>query len=258
MKQELINRWDNFLQNIEKRFQQSLQQAEEASFDLLEESNYDYNQTTQGFSGIKMQIQNLIRKIDETWDNKVRSQMEDAFENTDWVDESQKGSKLSAKLWEQLREFQLVLEGKLSKKYYDHAIKIADADFHCSQCNAKLQIVKTIFRSQYVTCDYCSTVNTFEPESKFSQMAWGIVDNIIKYNLLEEEKALTKTYHSIKENAHFGKATEQDWKKYKTQYLTYHEHFFKERIKLNSEYEQHFEGDMQRKLKEFEDFKKSR
>ncbi len=257
-KQELTNRWNKFLTQIENRFNESLQQAEEASFELLKESNYDYNQTMQAFAGMKGQIQNLIQKIDQTWDNKVRPQMEDAFENTNWVNESRKGSELSEKLWENLREFQLILEGKLSQIYYDHAIKIADADFHCSQCKAKLQINKRIFHSQYVTCNYCDTVNTFEPETKYSQIGWGIVENIVKSNLLKEEKELAKAYHNIKENSHFGKVSEQDWENYKTQYLAYHERFFKERIKLNSEYEQRFEEDMQRKLNELNEFKQTR
>lgn len=257
-KQELISRWDKFLTQIESRFNESLQQAEEASFELLQESNYDYGQTVQAFVGMKGQIQNLIQKIDQTWSDKVRPQMEETFGNTDWVGESQKGGELSAKLWERLRRFELILEGKLSQIYYDHAIQIADADFHCSQCKAKLQINKRIFRSQYVTCDYCDTVNTFEPETKYTQIGWGIVDNIVKFNLLQEENALAKTYHAIKEKAHFGKADEQDWEDYRTQFLAYHEHFFKERIKLNSEYEQHFEDDMQRKLKEFQEFKQTR
>lgn len=257
-KQELIIRWDKFLAQIENRFYESLQQAEEASFELLEESDYDYSQTMQAFTGMKGQIQNLIQKIDQTWDDKVRPQMEDTFENSGWVDEGQKGSELSSKLWKKLRNFELILEGKLSQIYYDHAIQIADADFLCSQCKAKLQINKRIFRSQYVSCDYCSTVNTFEPETKYTQIGWGIVDNIVKLNLWEEKKALAKYYHAIKENAHLGKATEQDWEAYKTQYLAYHERFFKERIELNSEYEKRFEDDMQRKLKEFQEFKQSR
>lgn len=257
-KQELISRWDKFLNQIETRFNESLQQAEEASLDLLEESDYDYHKTMQAYTGMKGQIQNLIQKIDKTWDDKVRPQMEEVFENTDWVDETVKGNELSVKLWEKMRRFEVVLEGKLSQIYYNHAIQIADMDFHCSQCNAKLQIDKRIFRSQYITCDYCDTVNTFEPEAKYSQIGWGIVDNIVNLNLLEEKKVLEETYHTIKENAHFGKAAEQDWENYRTQYLAYHEHFFKERIKLNSEYEQRFEDDMQRKLKEFEEFKQTR
>lgn len=257
-KQELINRWDNFLTQIESRFAQSLQQAEEASLELLEESNYDYDQTIQAFAGMKGQIHNLIQKIHQTWDDKVRPQMEEAFGNSDWVDESQKGNELSESLWEKLGIFQEKLEGKLSQKYYDYAIQVVDADFNCSQCKAKLQINKRIFRSQYISCDYCDTVNTFEPETQYAHIGWGIVDNIVNYKLLAEKQALHKNYVKIKDDAHFNRATEQDWENYKTQYLAYHERYYKERIKLNSENEQRFEDDMQRKLKEFNEFKQTR
>lgn len=252
-KQELINRWDNFLAQIRNRFDESLQQANEASHELLEESNYDYNQTIQAFAGIKGQIQNLIQKIDTTWDEKVRPQMKDTFEDTSWVDESIKGSELSEKLWRELHVFELILEGTLSERYYNHAIQIADANFHCSQCKAKLEINKRIFRSQYITCDYCDTVNTFEPETKYTQIGWGIVNNIITLKLLENKRALAETYNNIKNKTQFNQATKQDWEDYKIQYLAYHELYFKERIKLNADYEKRFEDDMQRKLKELKE-----
>ncbi|MGG6232362.1 hypothetical protein [Tenacibaculum sp. SDUM215027] len=254
MKQELINRWDTFLNKIEARFSETLQQAEQASFEFLEESNYDYGQTMQAFVGMKGQIRSLIQKIDDTWDGKVKNQMQNALASSDWIDQSQKGSKLSQELWKKLEYFETILEGKLSQKYYDNIIKIADKDFLCSQCNAKLQIDKRIFRSQYLSCDYCNTVNTFEPETKYTQLG-GTVDNIIKLKLFEEKKALSHAYQKIKEKEHFGKATNKDWEHYKAQYLTYYECFFTERIKLNSDYEKRFEQDMERKVKEFEKFK---
>jgi hypothetical protein len=40
--QETINCWKTYLQKIEQRFEESLQQAEETCKDLLIESNYDY------------------------------------------------------------------------------------------------------------------------------------------------------------------------------------------------------------------------
>lgn len=252
-KEELIQRWEKFLSQIENRFNESLQQAEEASLDLLEESDYDYYQTIQAYTGMNGQIQNLISKIDQTWSEKVQPQMEDAFEDYDWIDQRQKGDQLSTNLWVELRNYETMIEGKLSKKYYEYAIKIADKEFSCSQCNAKLQINKRIFRSQYVTCDYCDTVNTFEPETKYTQIGWSIVDNIVKIDLLEKEKELLKTYQNLKECK--DEMTEKDWDVYKKEYVAYHELFFKERIKLNIDYEKRFNEDMERKLKEFEKFK---
>lgn len=255
LQQELISRWDSFLSQIESRFNQSLHQAEEASFELLQASDYDYEQTMQAFMGIKGQIQNLIQKIDATWQQKVRPQMQAAFKNSDWVAEGKKGGELSAKLWVRLRHFELVLEGKLAQIYYDQAIKIAAADFHCSQCSAKLQINKRIFRAQYISCDYCDTVNTFEPETKYTQIGWGIVDSIVNFNLLAQKTALAKSAQTIKAKAQLGKASAQDWQDYKREFLAYYECFFKERIKLNLEHQQNFAADMERKLKEFAKFK---
>ncbi len=250
--QELVQKWDDFLTKIEIRFNKTLQQAEEASLELLRDSDYDYNKTIQAFTGMKRQIEDLIQKIDHTWDEKVRPRMEDAFESTEWVNESIKGGNLSSKLWEKLREFDIVLEGKLSQMYYDHAIKIIDKDFHCSQCNAKLEIVKNLFRSQYVTCSYCDTVNTFKPETKYTQIGWGVIDNIVNLKFLEEKKALHKHLNQLKELEQSKKATPQDWQNYKTAYINFWEMYFKERIKYNSELKDRFDEDMARKLRESE------
>lgn len=257
-KAELVQRWDGFLKKIENRFNESLQHAEEASIALLQESGYDYNQTMQAFAGMRGQIQHLIRKIDDTWTNQVRPEMEAVFESTGWVDEGQKAGELSGRLWDKLRHFETVLEGTLSKKYYDYAIQIIDKDFNCTQCNAKLQVIKTIFRSQYITCDYCDTVNTFEPATQYAHLGWGIVDNMVKKQLLDEKIALDDSYNTIKAQAQFSQDAEQDWIDYKNQYIAYYKKYFTERIQLNSELQNSFEDDMQRKLKEFEDFKNSR
>ncbi|PID67822.1 MAG: hypothetical protein CR968_04750 [Flavobacteriia bacterium] len=253
--QELVQKWDLFLAKIETRFAETLQQAEDASVELLQDSDYDYNKTMQAFTGMKRQIEDLIQKIDLTWDEKVRPRMEDAFESTEWVNESIKGGNLSSVLWDKLREFEVVLEGKLSQMYYEHVITIVDKDFRCSQCNAQLEIVKNLFRSQYVTCSYCDTVNTFKPETKYTHIGWGIVDNIVNLKFLEEKKALHKDLDQLKELVQSKKATPQDWENYKTAYTNFWEMYFKERIKYNSELKDRFAEDMQRKTDELNEFK---
>ena len=151
---------------------------------------------------MKSQIDNILLKIDETWEDKVRPQMI-AISNNDYFyeDEGFKAEKLSDKLHEIMERFQTVLEGKLSQQFYNHAITIANQDFNCSQCGSPLTIKKDLFRAQYITCTACNSVNTFEPETKFIQIGWNIIDNIITLQCLPLHDKIDESLEKIKQSS---------------------------------------------------------
>ena len=92
-KTELIQRWDSFLEKMESRYTESLQQAEEACLAQLVETDYDYYTVFRSWMGIKAQINQIVAKIDETWSDKVRPQMV-AINSNDYFyeDESRKAN----------------------------------------------------------------------------------------------------------------------------------------------------------------------
>lgn len=252
----LIKRWDGFLNKIEERFNESLQQAEEACLDQLVESDYDYTTVLKTWMGIKAQIYNLIQKIDETWHQKVEPEMR-AVGGDFWTDESFKSSELNDKLSLELDKFQTILEGKISKQFYDHAIQVSNKDFYCTQCNGKLEVVNDLFRDQYITCNYCQTVNTFQPEVKYLQIGWGIIDNILKAELLPDHQHVEKAVEAIHNQRRpiQDKALEEKlWQDYKTVFFNYHEKFFKKRIEMKSDEAKRYEADMKRKTLEFNEY----
>lgn len=257
-KTELIQRWDAFLNKIEIRYTESLQQAEDACLAQLVETDYDYYTVYRSWMGMKAQINNIITKIDETWSNNVRPQMV-AINSNDYFyeDESWKASELSDNLHGKMERFQTILEGKLSQRFYDHAITIANQNFNCSQCSSPLTVKKDLFRAQYVTCAACNSVNTFEPETKFIQIGWNVIDNIVTVQCLplydKMQEAIEVIHQTRVENY-----TDDIWNKYKATYFTYWETFFKERIKLKSDASDRYEDDMERKRTEFETYQKTR
>ncbi len=216
----------------------------------LEETDYDYYTTLRTWQGIKPQISQLIQKIDEVWEDDVEDEMRD--EGDFWMDESFKGNELNDKLYQDLDRFSNILEGKMSKKFYDHAIQIANQNFECTQCNATLEIKKDLFRSQYVTCNYCNTVNTFEPETKFTQIAGAVIDNIAYLQCIEESDAMQQLTNAFNKDRNGDQ--NQYLKEYKKAYFDFYEKFFKERIKLQSDLEERYEQDMDRKKAEFEQY----
>jgi len=182
----LVAKWDSFLDKIKTRFFESLVNAEEALIDNLEESDYDINPTMTAWHGIKAQLMALGNKVDTTFDEKVKPQMLQYKEEYDILDEDAKGTFLREKIiFNGIARFEIVLEGKVSTKFYNHAISFLNEDFNCTQCSAKIEVRKDIFRPHYVSCDYCNTVNTFTPNDKISQIRW-VVDNISKYKAINE------------------------------------------------------------------------
>ncbi len=248
----LIVRWDTFLEKINTRFQESLKHAETACSEQLVETDYEYETVFRSWQGMKAQIHELIRKIDTVWDGKVMPEMRAMGDF--YTDEAAKGSQLNDSLTETLFSFERQLEGKLSRAYYDHAIQSADKKSFCTQCDAKLAIRKDIFRAQYISCPYCNTVNTIEPDTKFMKLGWGIIDNIAAMNCQKEYAAMENALSAL----HALRKSERgvaEWASYENAYYHYWEKYFQERIVLNADAQERYVAVMERKRKEFENYK---
>ena len=193
----LVAKWDSFLEKIETRFNESLAPAEEAVLDQLEEGNYDMSSNTTAWSGIKAQLLKLESKIETTFDDKVGPQMLEYIERWDLIDQNQKGVILRESFRPRIKRFEIILEGKVAQRFYNHAIQFLNEDFHCTQCSGKLEVKKDIFRSHYVACDYCNTTNTFTPNNKIAEIQW-VVDKIAKHKALKEWDAKEKARKACK------------------------------------------------------------
>jgi len=194
---KLVEKWNSFLEKMEIRFNESLVNAEEALFDNLEESNYDLTPTMVAWQSIKSQLMDLGNKVDKTFDEKVLPQMLEYKEHYDLLDEAAKGRHLREHvIFKKLERFEVVLEGGISTKFYNHAVQFLNKDFKCTQCSAKLEVKKDVFHAHYVSCDYCNTVNTFTPNDKISAIRW-VVDNIAKYQAIAEWDAMEQAREEL-------------------------------------------------------------
>ncbi len=253
---QLVNKWDSFLARMEQRFEESLINAEQALLENLDESNYDMASTLQAWSGIKSQILKLADKIETTFDEKVQPQMLAYKEQWELIEESQKGILLGESFSQKITRFEIVLEGKISQQFYDHAIKLLNKEFNCTQCGAQLEINKDIFRSHFVSCDYCNTVNTFKANSKIAEIKGFAIDNIARYTCLPEWDQLEKTRKALSE------ITDRDAENNKNRYIesfnkleaaekNYWSLFFTERANHLPEYKKTIEHDIAVKMKFF-------
>ena len=248
---ELVVKWDVFLDKIKNRFDESLVNAEEAIFDNLDETNYDLGPTMTAWHGIKASLHALADKIDETFDQKVKPQMLNYVEKWNILDQSVKGSEVRHQLLSEIERFELILEGKVSERFYNHAIQALHQDFHCTQCSAKLEVRTDVFRSHYVSCDYCNTVNTFTPNDKIAAIRW-VVDNIAKYKSLQEWDAMKQAENEYRETRFEDTTTkERLFKKREESLRIFWTKFFTERSAYLPEYKETIEPDVDNKMKWF-------
>ncbi len=218
MREQLTARWDAFLNKMDQRFEEALLQGETAVLENLEENDYDYYSSYRTLRAIQSQIyETVIRKIDDTWREQVEPLMR--ADGIYWADESRKGYRLTDNMHERMERWLLIAEGKLSQRYYDHAIQLINREFLCTQCNSPLEVKQHFFLAQYVTCRYCQAVNTFEPETKYVQIGWNVVNNIARLHALEEHTAMLA-------------AKSQGTEAYLAACRRYYERYFDERIKL--------------------------
>jgi RNase P subunit RPR2 len=248
--QHLVGRWSDFLSKIEQKFRESLQLGKQAVLDSLEENDYDYYASERTLYAIKSQISaTLVNKIDEVSADQVLPAMR--ADGDYWVDEIARGHHLREDLYRQLTLWEIDLEGTLSQKYYDHAIVLINKNFYCTQCKSPLAIRRQFFQSQYVTCLYCNTVNTFEPETKYVQIGWNVVDNIARQNAMEEYRIMQEA-GDLKREVDPRNSTNSTThnESYRDACKKYVERFFTERIKLLPDTAAGFTADVARELKQ--------
>jgi len=239
--QALIARWDTFLQKIEVRYNEAAQQAEEALLEQLVETNYDWNIVVRSWQAMKGKIMKIPKKIDHVWETQVKDEME-ALGDFHY-DEGFKGHDVNEKLIGEIDLIATGIIGKLSEKFYAHAIQSAQQNFECTQCHAPLEIKKDLFRSQYVACQYCNTTNTFEPDVKLMQIGWTIVDNMAAYRALDLHHILHEVECKIQKKR--PPIPDEFIAEYREAYINYYEKFYKERIALKSDEEERYETDME-------------
>lgn len=250
--QETINRWKTYLQKIEQRFEESLQQAEETCKDLLIESNYDYYEVMKTWMAIKSQINDISKGITQTWEQKVYPQLS-LHTHLDLQKELHE-SNFTYFLLIRLEQFERNLKADLSQTFYNLVIQLANQRFSCTQCHSPLAIQSNVFRAHYVTCNYCQATNTFTPDTKYAQIGGNIIDNIVAKKCEPLYQKMQVSLANIQNQR--PPIAEQFWEKYKSDYFNYYETFFIERMKLNHDAKDRFDADLQRKKTEYEHYEK--
>ncbi len=195
-------RWKSFLSKIEERFGEITRHAEDGCLQMLDLANLDYLPMNNAWIGVSAQLRALIDKIENTWDASVSDVFEEAYDDDDpdgdAALEFRSGEELTARLEREMARVEADVYEKAAVKLIEAAKAELTKDFACTQCQATLPIQENIFRSYFVTCQYCGTVNTFEPGTKVRQVESVCADWIAAADAFDEEM----TMHQLMDDVH--------------------------------------------------------
>lgn len=241
------NRWDTFLLKIKDRFHEVLSKTEEALPLLFEATDFETITFQNAWQGIYSQASDLISKIDDTWFDKVEQTFLDSdleYGSTKFINERNKGFKLQHDLNQELKSYEVRIFEKAAKKLLSSVKETLSEDFSCTQCQAKLPVKSNFFRSYYSTCDYCQTVNTFEPGTKARNIEHFAVDALGQAAALKHHL----TYEDLKFQNYLSDRDIISKDELITQYRKYIETFLKKRIEIIPDYQDRYEKDLTAKM----------
>ncbi|NMH88829.1 hypothetical protein [Flavivirga algicola] len=244
---ETQNRWNDFLKKIEDRFKEVLEKTEAALPLLFEATDFETITFSNAWQGIYSQASDLIYKINDTWQEKVGEAFENTgigFNSNQYIQERDKGYQVTFELEQRLKSYEVRIFADAAKKLVEKVKNTLSDDFCCTQCQAKLPIKDNFFRSYYSTCEYCQTVNTFEPGIKarnvehFAIHALGeeaALEHYLQYELLKFQNYLEDREVNSKDQLI-------------TQYRKYIEAYLKKRIEIIPDYSDRYEKDLEAKI----------
>lgn len=196
--QAVTDRWTAFLGKIDGRFHELLDGARQSLPDLVDLAGFDLTPFANALTAVRVQCLELIHKIEATWSGQVEAAFEQALgeDGGRSVDAQRaRGDQLAHVLELELRRAEVEIAAAAAERVVAEARKVLSREFKCSHCAAPLAVKEQFFRSYYVTCQFCRTVNTFEPGMVARMVEHFAVHALAEQESLEENLAFLEADH---------------------------------------------------------------
>jgi hypothetical protein len=203
MSQELVARWDSYLNKLKDRFYEVLNSAEGPMQDVIDGLQYDTVVIINILNGLKFQtVTQLSAKADEGW-RKMDLELEKINAYRQFSGESKKADIFKEWAQDEFERYEIKLFAKAANKILDNVKKhIDETKMHrCTQCAADLPIKVYSFMSINLKCESCGAVNTYTPDSRVMALEYYVIEPLAKENAMEEyikgkkDKAANKEYY---------------------------------------------------------------
>jgi hypothetical protein len=179
--QQVSTRWANFLQKIEGRYHEILDQAEGPLTDTINNLQYDTVIIHNIMTALRNQtVDQLGKKIDEGW-GKMRNEMEKIGASyTDIRLQASGGGSLKTKIHDEFLLYRVNVYGRAARKILENVkAHVDEKKMHrCTQCGAELPIKIYSFMAVNIKCESCGSVNTYQPDDRVRALEYYVINNL--------------------------------------------------------------------------------
>lgn len=189
MSQELIARWDNYLNKLRNRFYEVLNSAEEPMAGVIEGLQYDNIILINILNGLKYQtVTQLSAKADEGW-SKMKLELQKINANSVIKEQAPKADIFKNWIDEEFQRYEIKLFARAAKKILENVkAHINDKKMHrCTQCAAELPINVYSFMAINLKCESCGSVNTYQPDDRVRALEFYVIEPLANEFAMEEK-----------------------------------------------------------------------
>lgn len=190
-KDQLVERWDSFINKIKSRCDELIGQAKTGTDAFIPQLMFDTNAINNAWTGIKGQVFQLSDKLDEGWEKMDQLFEKAGSSSKEWDRERDKLDIANIYLhWEYEKNYILAMAKAARQVLFNVKSYINDKKIHsCTQCGNDLKLNVYSFRAKNVKCEACESVNTYKPDDRIIALeAWVLVPLANEYALPEKEK----------------------------------------------------------------------
>lgn len=189
MSQELIARWDGYLNKLRDRFYEVLNSAEGPMAEVIENLQYDNIILINILNGLKYQtVTQLSAKAEEGW-SKMRLELQKINANSDIKEQALKEDIFKNWIDEEFQRYEIKLFARAANKILDNVKKhIDEKKMHrCTQCAGELPINVYSFMAINLKCESCGSVNTYQPDDRIRALEYYVIEPLANEFAMEEK-----------------------------------------------------------------------
>jgi len=238
-------RWSAFLEKIEARHDELLQGAAQALPGLVPDAGFDLLPFSNALTAVRTQCIGLWQKIDRTWSDSAEAALE--ADGADRNTERARGSVAAARMERALRKAEVEIAAAAAEIVVERARATLTKEFKCTRCGAALKPKQSFFRSHYVPCEFCQSMNTFEPGMIARQVEHFAVHALAERAALEANLRFFDAERAYRDRSAGAPTKEKLVELYSAQVDTY----LNERVKLLPDLAKDLAADRRAKIDAF-------
>ena len=200
--QQLGERWGTFLDKIQARYNEVLEQSAEPLKETINNLQYDTIIIHNILTALKNQtVQQLTEKIEEGWKKMYGEMNKVGASREELSRQGARGAFVKDKMSVDFRVFEVKTYGDAARKILANVqAHIDETKLHrCTQCGADLPIKVYSFMAVNIKCDSCGSVNTYQPDDRVRALEYYVINNLAEEIALPEKMRAEYDKNAAKE-----------------------------------------------------------